>query len=131
MTLSTTEAEFVAATSCACQAIWLRKLSEVLGYHQQGPTTVYCDNVSAIKLSKNPVLHGRSKHIDVRYHFLRDLCKDGVIDIIHCSSENQIADIMTKPLKTDVFVKLRNLLGVCSMKEFVSQDGSKSKRSLN
>lgn len=67
----------------------------------------------------------------MRYHFLRDLCKDGVIDIIHCSSENQIADIMTKPLKTDVFVKLRNLLGVCSMKEFVLQDGSKSKRSLN
>lgn len=67
----------------------------------------------------------------MRYHFLRDLCKDGVIDIIHCSSENQIADIMTKPLKTDVFVKLQNLLGVCSMKEFVAQDGSKSKRSLN
>ncbi|PRQ41856.1 putative RNA-directed DNA polymerase [Rosa chinensis] len=117
VTLSTTEAEFVAATSGACQAIWLRKLLGVLGNNQQGPTDIYCDNVSAIKLSKNPVLHGRSKHIDVRYHFLRDLCKDGVINVIYCKSEDQIADIMTKPLKTAVFEKLRSLLGVCSRKE--------------
>lgn len=76
-----------------------------------------CDNVSAIKLSKNSVLHGRSKHIDVKLHFLRDLCKDGVIDVIYCKSEEQIAYIMTKPLKTVVFEKLRSMLGVCSRKE--------------
>ncbi|CAL5368349.1 unnamed protein product [Camellia sinensis] len=119
VTLSTTEAEFVAAASCACQAIWLRRLLEELHYHQQGPTPVYCDSSSAIKLSKNPVLHGRSKHIDVRYHFLRDLTKDETIDLIYCRSEDQVADILTKPLKLAIFVKLRRLLGVCSMENTI------------
>ena len=112
MTLSTTEAEFIAAASSSCQAIWLRRLLEVLHNQQQGPTVIYCDNLSVIKLSKNLVLHGRSKHIDVRYHFLRDLCKDGVIDLVFCKSEDQIADILTKPLKPAVFMKLRSMLGV-------------------
>ncbi|XP_056173168.1 secreted RxLR effector protein 161-like [Syzygium oleosum] len=112
VTLSTTEAEFVAATSCACQAIWLKKILEELHVESQGPTVIYCDNSSAIKLSKNPVLHGRSKHIDVKFHFLRDLTKEGVIDLIYCRSEDQVADIFTKSLKLAAFQKLRNLLGV-------------------
>ncbi|KAB2623459.1 hypothetical protein D8674_039277 [Pyrus ussuriensis x Pyrus communis] len=114
VTLSTTEVEFVAAASCSCQAIWLRRMLEVLGNQQQDSTTIYCDNVSAIKLSRNPVMHGRSKHIDVRYHFLRDLCKDGVIELQFCKSEDQVADLMTKPLKQPAFEKLRSMLGVCS-----------------
>ncbi|KAM1569159.1 hypothetical protein ACFX10_034310 [Malus domestica] len=114
VTLSTTEAEFVAAASCSCQAIWLRRMLEVLSNQQQDSTTIYCDNVSAIKLSRNPVMHGRSKHIDVRYHFLRDLCKDGVIELQFCKSEDQVADLMTKPLKQPAFEKLRSMLGVCS-----------------
>lgn len=83
VTLSTTEAEFVAVTTCASEVIWLRKLFEELSYEQQGPTSIYCDNISAIKLSRNLAFHVRSKHIDVRYHFLRDLCKEGVIDMVH------------------------------------------------
>lgn len=74
---------------------------------------IFCDNSSAIKLYKNPVLHGRSKHIDIRFHFLRDLTRDGVIELVHCRSKDQIADIMTKPLKLEEFLKLRDLLGVC------------------
>ncbi|GKV45376.1 hypothetical protein SLEP1_g52467 [Rubroshorea leprosula] len=69
VTLSTTEAEYVAATSCACQAIWLRRIMEELELNQHEATSIYCDNSSAIKLSKNPVLHGRSKHIHVRIQF--------------------------------------------------------------
>ncbi|KAF7154611.1 hypothetical protein RHSIM_Rhsim01G0080600 [Rhododendron simsii] len=115
VTLSTTEAEFVAATSCVCQAIWLKKILEELYFKRQGAITIFCDNSSAIKLSKNPVLHGRSKHIDVKFHFLRDHTKDGTIDLIFCKSEDQVADIMTKPLKLGMFMKLRSLLGVCSM----------------
>lgn len=115
VTLSTTEAEFISAATCSCQVIWLRRLLEMLQCQQQGPTKVFCDNVSAIKISKNPVLHGRSKHIDVRYHFLRDLCNDGTVDLLFCRSEDQVADIMTKPLKQAAFVKLRGLLGVCSV----------------
>lgn len=114
VTLSTTEAEFVAAASCSCQAIWLRRMQEFLGNQQQDSITIYCDNVSAIWLSKNPVMHGRSKHIDVRYHFLRDLYKDGTIELKFCKSEGQAADIMTKPIKQPVFEKLRSILGVCS-----------------
>jgi uncharacterized OsmC-like protein len=111
--LSTTEAEFIAASICACQAVWLRKILEKLGHTQNSSTIVYCDNSSAIKLAKNPVMHGRSKHIDVRFHFLRELAKDGTIELVHCNTQEQVADMMTKPLKLDAFVKLRNLLGVC------------------
>ncbi|KAA8531151.1 hypothetical protein F0562_005935 [Nyssa sinensis] len=119
VTLSTTEAEFVATTSCACQAVWLRRLLGKLNFHQQDPTPTFCDNISAIKLSKNPVLHGRSKHMDVRFYFLRDLCNDGTIDLIFCKSEDQDADILTKPLKLPVFLKLRKTLGICFAKNIV------------
>ncbi|KAL8128919.1 LOW QUALITY PROTEIN: hypothetical protein V2J09_018074, partial [Rumex salicifolius] len=66
-------------------------------------------------LSKNPVMHGRSKHIDVHFHFLRNLSTEGVISLSYCASHDQVADIMTKPLKPDVFLKLRSLLGICDM----------------
>ena len=96
--MSTTEAEYVAATSCACQAVWLRNVLEELHFKQESPTPIYCDNTSAINLSKNPVEHGRSKHIDVKYHFLRDLTKDAKISLIYCRSEEQVGDMFTKPL---------------------------------
>ena len=75
------------------------------------------DNKSAISLTKNPVLHGRSKHIDVRFHFLRNLTKDEVIDIEHCGTNEQLADIMTKPLRLELFEKFRAALGVNSAEE--------------
>lgn len=115
VTLSTTEAEFVAAAACACQAVWMRRILEKLSHAQDGCTTVMCDNSSTIKLSKNPVMHGRSKHIDVRFHFLRDLTGDEVVELVHCGSQDQVADLMTKPLKLEAFLKLRDQLGVCMM----------------
>jgi hypothetical protein len=69
--------------------------------------------MSTIKLTKNPVMHGRSKHINVRFHFLRELCKEGVIELKHCNSQDQVANIMTKALKIDIFEKLRSLLSIC------------------
>jgi hypothetical protein len=77
--------------------------------------------MSSIKLSKNPALHGRSKHIDVRFHFLRDLYKKGVIDLVFCKSEDYIADILTKPFKSRIFVKFRNLLRLCSSKDAIKK----------
>lgn len=121
VTLSTTEAEFVAAAFCACQCVWMRRILEEFGLGQAKSTTILCDNSSTIKLSKNPVLHGRSKHIDVRFHFLRDLTKEGVIQLVHCRTEDQVADIFTKPLRLEVFVKLRESL------EFVTGAWSRSK----
>lgn len=112
VTLSTTEAEFVAAKLCTCQVIWMRRILKALGQKEEECTSIRCDNSSAIKLSRNPVLHGRSKHIDVRYHFLRDLVKEGTISLVHCGSAEQVADIMTKPVKVDTFQRLRAELGM-------------------
>ena len=112
VTLSTTETEFISAAMCACQAIWLQWFLHQLNWNQTS-CVIYCDNCSTIKLSKNRSMHRRSKHISIIYHFLRDMSKEGVIELKYCSSQEQIADIMTKPLKLDAFVKLRNQLGVC------------------
>jgi len=117
VTLSSTEAEFVAATACACQAIWLKRILKELHFKQKGATTIYCDNNSTIKLSKNPVFHGRSKHIDVKKYFMRDLCKNGMIQLKYCRSEDQLADILTKPIKLLPFQNMRRLLGVCSVQD--------------
>lgn len=73
---------------------------------------IFCDNTSSIKLSKNPVMHRRTKHIDVRYHYLRDLTNDEVVKLTFIGTEEQVADIMTKPVKLETFVKLRSLLGM-------------------
>jgi hypothetical protein len=112
VTLSTIEAEFVAAAACACQSLWLKNVLFHLHVMNDEKILIHCDNSSSIKLSKNPILHGRCKHIDVRFHFLRDLAKDDVIELVHCKSQDQIADIMTKPLKFESFSKLRSSLGV-------------------
>ncbi|PNX81919.1 copia-type polyprotein [Trifolium pratense] len=117
VTLSTTEVEYVVAASCACQSVWLRRILEQLKQTQMTGTTIFCDNTSSIKLSKNPVMFGRCKHIDVRYCFLRDLNKDGTVEMSLCSSHDQIADIMTKALKLETFCKLRTRLGMCDLIE--------------
>jgi hypothetical protein len=119
VTLSTTEAEFVAAASSACQAIWLRNVLSHLGCNQGVSSVILCDNSSSIKLSKNPVMHRRCKHIDVRYHFLRDLTKDNVIELKHCSSQEQLTDVLTKPLKLESFCRLREGLGVVDLSKVV------------
>jgi hypothetical protein len=70
---------------------------------------------SSIKLSKNPVKHEKCKHIDIKYHFLRDLTKDGVVELKYCSTQEQLADIMSKAVKLDTFCKLRENLRACVM----------------
>jgi len=112
VTLSTTEAEYVAATTCACHSIWMKEVLNSVEEDYCKCITVFCDNSSSIKLSKNPVLHGRTKHINVRFHFIRDLIKKGEVELVYCGTKEQITDIMTKPLKLEDFVKLRMLLGV-------------------
>ncbi|KAH9743184.1 Integrase catalytic domain-containing protein [Citrus sinensis] len=95
-------------------SVWLKRVLDNLGLKQGKTTSIQCDSNSAIKLSKNPVMHGRSKHIDVRFHFLRELTKAGTVELVYCNTQEQLADVMTKPLKLDVFLKLRASLGVCS-----------------
>ena len=93
------------------------RILEKLGHKQNKCIDNFCDNSSTIKLSKNPVMHGRSKHVDVRFYFLHDLTNDGVVILEYCGSKDQLTDIMTKPLKLKVFIRLRELLGVCSVPE--------------
>lgn len=113
VTLSTTETEFVSTAACTCQAIWIRRVLKEIGHLQVESTVLMCDNASTIKLSKNPVLHGRSKHISIRFHFLRDLTKDGVVKLLFCGTRDQLADLMTKPLKLEAFQRLREELSMC------------------
>ena len=126
VTLSTTEAEFVAAAGCASQMVWMRRVLEQLGHVQRKSTTIMCDNSSTIKLSKNPVLHGRSKHIDVRFHFLREFANEGIIELKYCGTEEQIADVMTKPLKLESFQKYRKEMGMTRAEEGLMEAGNKN-----
>ena len=112
VTLSTCEAEYVAATSCVCHAIWLRNLLKELSLPQEEPTEICVDNKSAIALAKNPVFHDRSKHIDTRYHFIRECIAKRNVQMEYVRSKDQIADIFTKPLKFEDFARLRSLLGM-------------------
>ncbi|GAA0154030.1 transmembrane signal receptor [Lithospermum erythrorhizon] len=81
----------------------------------QGVLTLYCDNLSAINISKNPTHHSRTKHIDIRHHFVRDLVEDKVLALEHVSTYRQIADIFTKALNASQFESLRSSLGLCMM----------------
>ncbi|CAM8958294.1 unnamed protein product [Rhodiola kirilowii] len=110
--LSTAEAEYIAVTTAACQAVWLRRILEDLKHKQEGPTKIMCDNKSAIALAKNPVFHGRSKHIGIIYHYIRELVKDGEIELEFCKTDEQVADIFTKDLSSDKFELFRYMLGV-------------------
>ena len=95
---STIEAEYIAINVAACQAIWIRRILEDLNERLEDGTIIYCDNISSIALSKNPVFHGRSKHIEIRYNFIRELVENGDIKMEFCKSEQQLADIFTLEL---------------------------------
>ncbi|PWA73649.1 ribonuclease H-like domain, Reverse transcriptase, RNA-dependent DNA polymerase [Artemisia annua] len=96
--LSSYDSEFMAATAAACQALWIKRLlSELTGWEEKR-ITLKVDNISAIALVKNLVFHGRSKHIDIRYHFIRECVENGHINVEHVSGELQRADILTKAL---------------------------------
>ena len=84
---------------------------------EQDVMTLYCDNMSAINISKNPVQHSRTKHIDIRHHYIRDLVDDKVITLEHVATEEQVADIFTKALDANQFERLRGKLGICLLEE--------------
>ena len=101
--LSSSEAEFYAASSAGCDVCYMRGLLDELGIKPAEPTVVYEDNWACIHLSRNAVLHNKSKHIDVRVYHLRDLCKAGVMTLIKISMQLQVADAFTKALPRPAF----------------------------
>lgn len=111
--LSTTEAEYMAAAEAVKEAIWLRGLVSDLGLLQD-TSVVYCDSQSAIHLTKNQMYHERTKHIDVRYHFIRDIILQGDIAVKKIATADNPADMMTKPIPVLKFKHCLGLIGVCS-----------------
>jgi hypothetical protein len=99
--LSSIEAEYIGITIVACEVIWLQKLFLDLGQSMDVPVVIYCDNINSILLANNPIYHVRTKHIEVHYHFIRKKIIAKEINLIHVSTEDQIANIFTKALGTN------------------------------
>jgi hypothetical protein len=112
--LSTTEAEFVAATSAGQEILWLRNLFSELGYKLDTPTTLHIDNRSALCVAKNPEHHGRMKHLDLRYYWLRDEVEKREIELEHLGTDQMPADIMTKALGRIKVGEMVRLIGLQS-----------------
>jgi hypothetical protein len=106
---STTEAEYVATASCCSQLLWITYTMSDFG-EDYTHVPLQCDSTSAISVAKNPVLHSKTKNIEVRYHFLRDNVEKGKITLIHVPTYDQLADIFTKPLEIKQFTRLQGSL---------------------
>ncbi|KAJ0390320.1 hypothetical protein ATCC90586_011926 [Pythium insidiosum] len=110
--LSTSEAEYMALSMCTQEVVWARALMEDLGVKQQEPTVVWEDNQGTIALASNPGYHARTKHVDIRHHFIREKINDGVIKVVYIKTEKQLADILTKGLGTKRLQYLRDAMGI-------------------
>jgi hypothetical protein len=121
--LSSTESEYIAIATGARELIWLRELLKDLGFPQKQPSLLLVDNQSSIRLAKNPEMHSRTKHIDVRFHYVRELVQNEPIVIEYFHTKDQLADCSTKPLQRRCFkifvpeldFKQRRLLSVFSL----------------
>ena len=111
--LSTTEAEYMVIAEAVKEAIWLRSLVDSLGL-KQDITVVYCDSQSAIHLTKNQMYHERTKHIDVRYHFIREIISQGAIVVKKVGTSDNLVDMMTKPVTISKFKHCLDIVGVHS-----------------
>ena len=100
--LSTTEAEYMAATQACKEAIWIQRLLEELRY-KQPKIIVYCDNQSALHIARNPAFYSKTKHIGVQYHFVREVVEEGSVDMQKIHTKDNLADVMTKSINADKF----------------------------
>ena len=114
ITLSSTEAEYVALTHAAKDILWIHKLLKEFSFlHNLSlPTTLYCDNQGAIHLSKNATFHGCTKHIDVHFHFIRQTVTSGNVELLYILTEKMVANIFTKSLARIKFERFRAILNV-------------------
>ncbi|UYV81278.1 hypothetical protein LAZ67_20000641 [Cordylochernes scorpioides] len=100
VTLSSTESEYIALCEAGKEAVYLRALLDEMGFGEllNGPTVLKTDNQGAQQLARNPVYHARTKHIDIKWHFIRSICSDGLVEVVHTPTQENVADILTKGL---------------------------------
>ena len=110
VTLSSSEAEFVAASQAGQEVVYLRALLRGFGYPQVGATEIWEDNASCIMMSENPTNRDRSRHVDVKVHFLRDLVRDGHVKLLKCAGTQNVSDALTKSLPRPAFEKHREYM---------------------
>ena len=110
--ISSCEAEYVAAAGATCQGLWLSRLLCEMKGEEPTKFKLLIDNKSAIALAKNSVHHDRSKHIDIRYHYIRECVEEGKVEVDYVSTKDQLADILTKPLMAQQFERFRSDLNV-------------------
>ena len=109
--MSTTKAEYIVASLCYSQVLWQKQ--QLLDYGiKLDHIPIKCDNISAINLSKNPIQHSRTKHIDIRHHLLCDHVQNGDISLEFVDTNNQLADIFTKPLNEERLNFIKHDLGM-------------------
>ena len=111
VSLSTTKAEYIVAWSCCSQLLWMKKLLSDYGISQD-TMVVYCDNSSTINISKNSVQYSKTKHINIRYHFIRDLVERKIVAFEYIPTEHQKANIFTTLLDRSKFETLHQVIGV-------------------
>uniref|UniRef100_A0AAV1T0Y1 Reverse transcriptase Ty1/copia-type domain-containing protein n=1 Tax=Peronospora matthiolae TaxID=2874970 RepID=A0AAV1T0Y1_9STRA len=128
--LSSTEAEYMALTEAAQEAIWLKAFLHELGeMNSDEAVKIYEDNQGSIALAKNPEFHKRTKHIDIRYHFVREKVAEGKVVLEYCSTKDMKADLMTKPIPASQFQCLRSMLGIKAPRS-AEASGSVAKQTL-
>lgn len=126
--LSSTEAEYMALTATAQEVIYNRHLIESVEFEQKGPTIVYCDNQSSIALTKNPVHHARTRHIDIKQHFIRQAVLNKQVEMRYIHTDENVADLFSKPLPQEKRVKHCNALGLVNLQD---EPGSSSVKLKN
>ncbi|KAK9712758.1 hypothetical protein QE152_g24749 [Popillia japonica] len=112
VSLSSTEAEYVALSEACTEVIWIKRILQEMGLKISNAIEIFEDNQSCINLTKNAVLHKRTKHIDIRHNFVRDLVEEKEVIVKYIQSEHQVADLMTKALSRSRFQKLVGKLGL-------------------
>lgn len=113
--LSSCEAEYIVGATAACQGVWLSRLLADLTNKAAVAPLLYIDNKSALALARNPVFHDRSKHIDIRFHFIRDCINSGAIETDYIRTGEQLADLLTKPLPRERLQELRVRSGIVNV----------------
>lgn len=104
--------KYIVSALSACQALWLMNLLQDFKIRVNKPVKLMIDKKSAISLANNPVLHGRRKHINMKFHFMRNQIQNGMLEVFYCSTLKQLAIVLTRAIKTEQFINLRDKIDV-------------------